>query len=96
MLEAAILAAARAGEAIRARSATAATGSSPCATSWQLVRVGGALAATRDFVRDEPVLVQHGDALLRERMRVHVSAFARERLDALALAAGRLDAGPTS
>ena len=31
------------------------------------------------------MLVEHGDALLRERMRVHVSAFARERLDALAL-----------
>ena len=45
----------------------------------------GALAAGRDFVADEPVLVEHGDALLRERMRVHVSAFARERLDALAL-----------
>ena len=45
----------------------------------------GALAAGRDFLRDEPVLVEHGDALLRERMRVHVSAFARERLDALAL-----------
>ena len=45
----------------------------------------GALAAGRDFLRDEPVLVEHGDALLRERMRVHVSAFARERLDALTL-----------
>jgi len=45
----------------------------------------GALAAGRDFLRDEPVLVEHGDALLRERMRVHVSAFARERLDGLAL-----------
>ena len=44
-----------------------------------------AVAAGRDFLRGEPVLVEHGDALLRERMRVHVSAFARERLDALAL-----------
>jgi glucose-1-phosphate thymidylyltransferase len=45
----------------------------------------GALAAQRAFLGDEPVLVEHGDALLRERMRVHVSAFAHERLDALAL-----------
>jgi glucose-1-phosphate thymidylyltransferase len=45
----------------------------------------GALDAGRDFLHGEPVLVEHGDALLRERMRVHVSAFARERLDALAL-----------
>jgi glucose-1-phosphate thymidylyltransferase len=45
----------------------------------------GALAAARDFMADEPVLVQHGDALLRDRLYRHVSAFARERLDALAL-----------
>jgi glucose-1-phosphate thymidylyltransferase len=49
------------------------------------VGIGGALAAGRDFVGEEPVLVQHGDALLRERMHSHISAFARERLDALAL-----------
>jgi glucose-1-phosphate thymidylyltransferase len=52
--------------------------------------VHGALAAGRDFLGDEPVLVEHGDALLRERMHVHISAFARERLDALAL---RLERG---
>jgi glucose-1-phosphate thymidylyltransferase len=45
----------------------------------------GALAAGRDFLGDEPVLVEHGDALLRDRMHVHISTFARERLDALAL-----------
>ena len=45
----------------------------------------GALAAGRDFLQGEPVLVEHGDALLQERMHVHISAFARERLDALAL-----------
>jgi glucose-1-phosphate thymidylyltransferase len=45
----------------------------------------GALAAGREFVADEPVLVEHGDALLRDRMHVHISAFAREQLDALAL-----------
>jgi glucose-1-phosphate thymidylyltransferase len=47
--------------------------------------VAGAVAAGREFVRDEPVLVQQGDALLRERLHPHVSSFARERLDALAL-----------
>jgi glucose-1-phosphate thymidylyltransferase len=44
-----------------------------------------ALAAGRDFVGDEPVLVEHADALLRERMHGHIAAFAHERLDALAL-----------
>jgi glucose-1-phosphate thymidylyltransferase len=45
----------------------------------------GALAAGRDFLGDRPVLVQHGDALLRERLDGAFAAFARERLDALAL-----------
>jgi glucose-1-phosphate thymidylyltransferase len=45
----------------------------------------GALAASRDFIADEPVLVEHGDALLRGRMHQMISAFARERLDALAV-----------
>lgn len=45
----------------------------------------GGLSAGREFLGDEPVLVELGDALLRERMHVHISAFARERLDALAL-----------
>ena len=45
----------------------------------------GALAAGREFLDGEPVLVEHGDALLRDRMHVHISAFARENLDALAL-----------
>ena len=47
--------------------------------------VGQALDVARDFVRDEPVLVQQGDALLREQMHSHIAAFARERLDTLAL-----------
>jgi glucose-1-phosphate thymidylyltransferase len=47
--------------------------------------VPAALAAGRDFVGDEPVLVEHADALLRERMHGHITAFAHERLDALAL-----------
>jgi glucose-1-phosphate thymidylyltransferase len=45
----------------------------------------GALTVGRDFVAHEPVLVEHGDALLRERLHGHISTFARERLDALAL-----------
>jgi glucose-1-phosphate thymidylyltransferase len=45
----------------------------------------GALAAGSEFLDGEPVLVEHGDALLRDRMQVHISAFARENLDALAL-----------
>jgi glucose-1-phosphate thymidylyltransferase len=49
------------------------------------IGLGGALAAGRSFIGDEPVLVQHADALLRERMHAHISAFAREGLDALAL-----------
>jgi glucose-1-phosphate thymidylyltransferase len=44
-----------------------------------------ALASGREFVADEPVLVQQGDALLRERMHQHIAAFAHERLDTLAL-----------
>src|SRR3954470_19112402 len=58
------------------------------------VGVGGALAAGREFVGDEPVLVQQGDALLRERLHPHISAFAREQLDALALRLSRPAAGP--
>jgi glucose-1-phosphate thymidylyltransferase len=57
------------------------------------VGVAGALAASRDFLGGEPVLVQHGDALLCERLHGHVSAFAREGLDALALRLPRPSAG---
>ena len=49
------------------------------------VGLGGALAAGRRFMRDEPVLVQRGDALLRDPLVGHISMFARERLDAMAL-----------
>jgi glucose-1-phosphate thymidylyltransferase len=49
------------------------------------VGLAGALAAGRDFLGGEGVLVQRGDALLHERMHPHLAAFARERLDALAL-----------
>jgi glucose-1-phosphate thymidylyltransferase len=47
--------------------------------------VGGALLAADGLVGDEPVLVQHGEALLRDRVDTHLEAFTRERLDALAL-----------
>jgi glucose-1-phosphate thymidylyltransferase len=49
------------------------------------VGLAGALAAGCEFLGGEGVLVQQGDALLRERMYPHLAAFARERLDALAL-----------
>jgi glucose-1-phosphate thymidylyltransferase len=45
----------------------------------------GALAAAREFVGDEPVLVGPGDALHREQMHPHIAIFAGERLDAMAL-----------
>ncbi len=53
--------------------------------------VSGALAAARDFLSDEPVLVGHGDALPREQIHPHVAAFADERFDAMAL---RLSSAP--
>jgi glucose-1-phosphate thymidylyltransferase len=53
-----------------------------CATDMGL---GAALATARDFISDEPVLVQHAGALMRERIQPHIAAFADERLDALTL-----------
>ena len=53
-----------------------------CATD---MRLGAALATARDFISDEPVLVQHAGALMRERIQPHIAAFADERLDALTL-----------
>ncbi|MDA0166929.1 sugar phosphate nucleotidyltransferase [Solirubrobacter ginsenosidimutans] len=47
--------------------------------------IGAALGAAERFVADEPVLVQMGDALLRDRLHSHIATFAREGLDALAL-----------
>jgi glucose-1-phosphate thymidylyltransferase len=55
------------------------------------IGVAGALAVARDFVGDEPVLVQRAGTLLRERIHPHIAAFAGEGLDALAL---RLAASP--
>ena len=45
----------------------------------------GALAAAREFLGDEPVLVGPGDALHREQIYPHIATFAGERLDAMAL-----------
>jgi glucose-1-phosphate thymidylyltransferase len=45
----------------------------------------GALAAAREFVADEPVLVQPADALHREQIYPHIATFAHEGLDAMAL-----------
>ena len=60
------------------------------------IGLDGALARARDFVGDEPVLVQQAGALLRERIPPHIAACAGERLDALALRLPDLqaDGGP--
>jgi glucose-1-phosphate thymidylyltransferase len=47
--------------------------------------LGGALTAARAFIADEPVLVEPADALHREHIQPYIAAFARERLDAMAL-----------
>jgi glucose-1-phosphate thymidylyltransferase len=52
----------------------------------------GALAAARDYVADEPLLVEPADALHRERIHPHIRAFANERLDTMAL---RLTSAPS-
>jgi glucose-1-phosphate thymidylyltransferase len=49
------------------------------------LRIGEALRMTRDFVGDEPVLVQRVGTLVHERIAPHIAAFADERMDALAL-----------
>jgi glucose-1-phosphate thymidylyltransferase len=46
--------------------------------------LGGALLTSCEFLDEEPVFVQQGDALLRGRMDQHLAAFASERLDTLA------------
>jgi glucose-1-phosphate thymidylyltransferase len=58
--------------------------------------LGAALGDHGDFMRGEPVLVQQGDALWRERMHPHIAAFAREELDALALRLALPPANPAS
>ena len=39
----------------------------------------------KEYLGGEPVLVQHGGSLLHEHLHAHISRFARDRLDALAL-----------
>lgn len=51
--------------------------------------VHGALGVTRDFIEDEPVVVQRADALLRDRLRDHIVDFARDDLAALELRLAR-------
>jgi glucose-1-phosphate thymidylyltransferase len=53
----------------------------------------GALTAASEFVQDQPVFVQQGDALLRAQLQHHMADFARERLDTLAFKLER-DAAP--
>jgi glucose-1-phosphate thymidylyltransferase len=55
------------------------------------VGISETLAIARDFGHDEPVLIQRVGALLRERIQPHITAFAGERLDALALRLRRPD-----
>lgn len=47
--------------------------------------VAQVLDGARGFIGREPVLVQHAGSLLRDRIHSHITAFAGERLDALAL-----------
>src|SRR4051812_12805502 len=47
--------------------------------------VGGALGVAREFIGDEPVLVEPADALLREQIHPYIASFADQRLDAMAL-----------
>lgn len=87
VLEATILADRRTGAAIRAAVGDGREwGLNVRHADWDpAAGLAGALAEERAFLDDEPVLVQDGDALLRERLHPHISAFAREGLDALAL-----------
>jgi glucose-1-phosphate thymidylyltransferase len=47
--------------------------------------VSGSLAVARDFIGDEPVLVEPADALLREQIQPYIASFASQGLDAMAL-----------
>jgi glucose-1-phosphate thymidylyltransferase len=55
--------------------------------------VGGALGVAREFVADEPVLVEPADALLREHIHPYIASFADQRLDAMALRLQAVDRG---
>jgi glucose-1-phosphate thymidylyltransferase len=87
--EAAVLAPAHELPAIRA-AVSDAGGPDLCVrcAEWQPADgLAGALTMQRELLGDRPVIVQQAGALLREHMRRHVLAFARERLDALVLRA---------
>jgi glucose-1-phosphate thymidylyltransferase len=58
------------------------------------VQLGEALSTCRSFIADEPVLVQHADALLRDRLHPHIDAFTHEGLDAMALRLVSADSPP--
>ena len=47
--------------------------------------VSGALAAARELLANEPVLVEPADALHRQLLHPHIAAFADAHLDAMAL-----------
>jgi glucose-1-phosphate thymidylyltransferase len=47
--------------------------------------MAGALATALEFIADEPIMVQPADALHRDHIHPHIAAFARDRLDAVAL-----------
>jgi glucose-1-phosphate thymidylyltransferase len=47
--------------------------------------LSGALVAARDFLADEPVLLEPADVLHRELIHPHIASFAKQRLDAMAL-----------
>jgi glucose-1-phosphate thymidylyltransferase len=49
--------------------------------------------AVAEFVGSAPVVVQHGDVLLRERLATHHEQFMAHRLDALVMHAGRRSQG---
>jgi glucose-1-phosphate thymidylyltransferase len=56
--------------------------------------LAGALARARGFIGDEPVLVQRGDALLRDPLHGLIRSFAREGLDAMTVQLREPASGP--
>jgi glucose-1-phosphate thymidylyltransferase len=58
------------------------------------VGLHGALQNGRAFVRNEPLLVARGDAVLHENMGGFISTFAQEGIDAMALRLGDVSAYP--
>lgn len=87
VLEATVLAAPDAGEAIeRVLGNGRRYGVRTTYASWEpQAGLRGALTAGREFLGDEPVLVQRGDAVFSSRLTQHIATFTREGLDALTL-----------